>query len=451
MSPAQLPERPSLEFLKKSARQRLQALRRDDPGARLSDALLAVAREYGYPSWRALKVEVGQHRLADRSAFSAACRVGDLAAARRLLDLDPSLVGESSPDAAHGGWTGLHAAAQGGHAAVVDLLLARGADVNAREAGDNTTALHWAAARADLAIVRALLDAGADVAGIGDVHQLDVIGWAAFFRAPGTADATVMDEARRACIDLLVERGARHHIFSAICVGDHGLIRSVVEDDPDAADRRMSRFERGMTALHFAIARHRYDILDLLIQLGVDVEMTDDRGQTALTMAMLQNDREAIARLRAAGAANPEARIPPNIEASLAALGGSVTKGVPMIAVADVGHTLAWYVSLGFREVARYGDNGIVNFGMVALGGAQLMLTTGGGVGRHGASLWFYTDAVDDLYAILRARQLAAASEEGTAEKDIVFTQDIEDMFYGARQFCIRDPNGYELYFIKET
>jgi hypothetical protein len=30
----------------------------------------------------------------------------------------------------------------------------------------------------------------------------------------------------------------------------------------------------------------------------------------------------------------------------------------------------------------------------------------------------------------------------------IEFEQDIEDMFYGARQFCIRDLNGYELYFI---
>jgi hypothetical protein len=24
-------------------------------------------------------------------------------------------------------------------------------------------------------------------------------------------------------------------------------------------------------------------------------------------------------------------------------------------------------------------------------------------------------------------------------------------MFYGARQFCIRDPNGYEIYFIQDS
>jgi hypothetical protein len=31
----------------------------------------------------------------------------------------------------------------------------------------------------------------------------------------------------------------------------------------------------------------------------------------------------------------------------------------------------------------------------------------------------------------------------------IRFQQELEDMFYGARQFCILDPDGYELYFIQ--
>ena len=48
-----LPERPSLEDLKKLAKDRLPALRRADPTARLADAQLAVAREHGFPSRRA--------------------------------------------------------------------------------------------------------------------------------------------------------------------------------------------------------------------------------------------------------------------------------------------------------------------------------------------------------------------------------------------------------------
>ena len=71
---------------------------------------------------------------------------------------------------------------------------------------------------------------------------------------------------------------------------------------------------------------------------------------------------------------------------------------------------------------------------------------------RHEVSLWFYTDEVDAIYQRLKARQLGAATAALSGEADaggIEFSQDIEDMFYGARQFCIRDLNGYELYFIQ--
>ena len=91
---------------------------------------------------------------------------------------------------------------------------------------------------------------------------------------------------------------------------------------------------------------------------------------------------------------------------------------------------------------------------MVAFGGAQLMLNMHGGAGKHDVSLWFYTDAVDRLYAALKSRALStaqAALAGEQAEAPIVFTQDVEDMFYGARQFCIRDLDGYELYFIQNV
>jgi len=59
---SQLPERASLEYLKKLAKDRLQQLRRTDPATKLATALLQVAREYGFPSWRALKAKVEEHR-----------------------------------------------------------------------------------------------------------------------------------------------------------------------------------------------------------------------------------------------------------------------------------------------------------------------------------------------------------------------------------------------------
>jgi catechol 2,3-dioxygenase-like lactoylglutathione lyase family enzyme len=62
MSNSKLPERPSLEHLKKLAKNRLQEMRRTDPDAKLAAALLHVARELGYPSWRALKAKIDGQR-----------------------------------------------------------------------------------------------------------------------------------------------------------------------------------------------------------------------------------------------------------------------------------------------------------------------------------------------------------------------------------------------------
>lgn len=62
MSNSQIPEYPSLEYLKKLAKNKLKELRGNDPDAKLSAALLHVAREYGFPSWRALKAQTDERR-----------------------------------------------------------------------------------------------------------------------------------------------------------------------------------------------------------------------------------------------------------------------------------------------------------------------------------------------------------------------------------------------------
>ena len=67
----------------------------------------------------------------------------------------------------------------------------------------------------------------------------------------------------------------------------------------------MSKFEHGLTPLHFAMSRKRYDILDLLIGLGADLDAVDARGRRRLQSAILHGDGEAIRRLHAAGAIWP--------------------------------------------------------------------------------------------------------------------------------------------------
>jgi hypothetical protein len=53
-----LPPRPSLDHLRKQAKDRLQELQATAPGTQLADAQHALARDYGFPSWPKLKAHV---------------------------------------------------------------------------------------------------------------------------------------------------------------------------------------------------------------------------------------------------------------------------------------------------------------------------------------------------------------------------------------------------------
>ena len=89
-SPSTLPLRPSLEQLRKQAKDRLDTM----PGGKLADAQFALAREYGFESWPRLvhhvealaRPEVEQHERIARD-MAAAYRDRDTAAAARLNDL----------------------------------------------------------------------------------------------------------------------------------------------------------------------------------------------------------------------------------------------------------------------------------------------------------------------------------------------------------------------------
>jgi ankyrin repeat protein len=109
-----LPDRPSLEQLRKQAKERLAALRDTDPSVNLAAAQHALAREYGFDSWPKLvhHVESVQpaHRMLQPAALKSdekllwspgrgtdvwaliqACASGDLPAVKALIARDPSL------------------------------------------------------------------------------------------------------------------------------------------------------------------------------------------------------------------------------------------------------------------------------------------------------------------------------------------------------------------------
>ena len=397
---ADLPERPSLEFLKKLAKERLQALRAKRPSAKLAEAQLDVARELNFPSWRALKAALEQQRAPELDAFFEACRTGDVAALRALLAKNPRLV-------------------------------------HARDIGDNATGLHGAAANGHLEAVRLLLDAGADVHGHGDVHEGDVIGWA--------AGEPVKN---RAVIELLLERGAKHHIFSAIAMNDPELVRRIVQGDRHALTRRLSKFEQHQSPLHFALFAPnawgprppQYDIARLLISLGADLEAEDDLGRTPLAVAMLLGDVDATRLLQEAGAKPPKAAAPR--PGAFAQLKDSMFKQItPMLCVEDVDRAVRWYEAMGFTVHERY-----PNFAYLSMGEAVIMIQDLVKRPRPQVALWFHTNKIEELYGLMKARQLEAMSA-GKPEDGIRFHEDLYDPPYGGRQFSVEDSNGFEVVF----
>jgi ankyrin repeat protein len=288
--PLSLPENPNLDWLRKQARRHLEKLRETDVTAQLADAQFALAKQYGFSSWRALKAHIDS-RTIEGQLFGAA-RSGEVTVLSSLLDQYPDkLFARDKPYA----WTLLHGAAHNGHLAAVDLLLRRGLDVNARENGDNTYAMHWAAAAGHLHVVRRLANAGGDVIGEGDDHELEVIGWATCW---GGAD----DDAHRAVADFLVSRGARHHIFSAIALSLADELRSIVARDPSASSRRMSRNEGYQLPLHFAVRMNKPAMVALLVELGADPLGRDGDGFPASAYATSPDiDRRIVESIASSG------------------------------------------------------------------------------------------------------------------------------------------------------
>ena len=269
-----LPEKPDLDWLRARAKERLDELRAGNPSAQLAEAQFAVAKEYGFSSWRAMKAHVDAKTL--EGQLLHAITDDDAATFAALLDAHPdALAMRSQPYE----WTWLHAAAQKGRVAIVDLLLRRGLDVNAREKGDNTYAMHWAAAAGHVAVVQRLIDAGGDVVGHGDDHALAVIGWA-------TCWDGCDDDRHREIVGRLIAHGARHHIFSAMSMHLPDEMRRIAAERPAELEQTLSHNEDFQRPLHFAARRNLLDEAPLLIELGADPWGTDASGHTALAYAV---------------------------------------------------------------------------------------------------------------------------------------------------------------------
>jgi ankyrin repeat protein len=137
-----LPARPSLDWLRKTAKQQLHELRKDKPGAKLASAQLALARQYGFRSWRALKAEIDRRQAGEQSiaALLRAVGSGQIDTVRAMLAATPELVNAVGP---HPFWGGgpqpLHVSIDTKRRDMFDLLIAAGANVS----GNNEQYDYW--------------------------------------------------------------------------------------------------------------------------------------------------------------------------------------------------------------------------------------------------------------------------------------------------------------------
>ncbi len=211
----------------------------------------AARRRMGLPSALLLAIPLAGFAEAQEVGLIEAAKRGDAEAVQALL------TGGADPSRARGdGTTALHMAALEGHGAVVDLLLAAGAEVGATTRIGAYTPLHLASQGGHGAVVRTLLDKGADAT-----------------RATANSGAAPLHLAARA-------------------VAGEDAVAALLERRADPNARESSA---GQTPLMFAAAYDRTSAVRALLEGGADPNLSTKVVDVLRNVAI---DREASRLLR---------------------------------------------------------------------------------------------------------------------------------------------------------
>jgi ankyrin repeat protein len=261
-----LPEQPSLEQLRKQAKELLHGFQSGEPGAiaevnrfertrgkssfALSDAQRVLARAYGFASWPKLKAFVDGANIA---RFAEAVQTGDMAQVRSLLASRPELVS-------------------------ID-----------RSEGDEHRGLHYAVLRRDAAMVRLLMEAGADARKGIWPHRDATSAWTLARERHYDDIVGVIEEEERhrreemSCSNATVFP-VQDQISAAIAQGDDATAMQLLDQDRTlihACDRD------GLTPLHVAARRNRVELVAWLLQRRANVRKKDPSDLTPLDHAAL--------------------------------------------------------------------------------------------------------------------------------------------------------------------
>jgi ankyrin repeat protein len=297
--PRPLPLRANLEWLKKLSKDRLDALRAENRTAKLSDAQLAVAREFGFASWRKLKSHVEElrnqldafvpadvrRRVAEESiepddpdlaTLLAAVHAGEVPAVTALLNQRPALAAAHGPD----GQTPLHVAAQCNDPNLATILVAYGADLNARFGQWGHSPLSWAATCRASECAATLLQLGADAdlfcaAGIGALEHVQACFHTSGALVPGASRTGSSRYASDGSLLPCPPPTVREQISDALYIACRNAHADVVEfllsKEPDLTFRAYL----GATPLHWTYFGGSHRVIELLERHGADQTARD--------------------------------------------------------------------------------------------------------------------------------------------------------------------------------
>jgi ankyrin repeat protein/Tol biopolymer transport system component len=240
-----------------------------------------------------------------------AVKEGKLEAVKKMLEEDRDLVNAVDSDAK----TPLHLAAEYGHIHIVELLLVKGADINAKS-GFKRTPLHFAASSGHDEIVKLLIERGARI------NEIDSFMLAPIFRAAYKGHRNIVEMLLATGINTnMTEKNGVSLLHAAALAGNPELVEMLLDK---GIDRNVPNIY-GKTPLHFAASRGHKAVVRLLLDQEADINLKSLDGRTPLHTAVDCGQPEIVELLKARGAdtsprefAVPEGRYfgqePPGLE-----------------------------------------------------------------------------------------------------------------------------------------
>jgi len=221
-----------------------------------------------------------------RTALHVACLRGHSELVKWLLARQADVSAREQTGA-----TPLYVSAERGHADVVKLLLDKEADVNARRTDIGTTPLYIAAHNGHAGIVKLLLDNEADV----NARRTDIGATPLYIAAQnGHVDIVKLLLDNEADVKLSLTDTGATPLYVAAQNGHVDIVKLLLDNE---ADVNAIRTDIGATPLYIAAQSGHVDIVKLLLDNEADVKLSrTDTGATPLIVAD-RNGHEDIVKL----------------------------------------------------------------------------------------------------------------------------------------------------------